>query len=125
MDGAAVAENLLIGTIALKEKKYTEAIVAFEEAAVTEETMVYNEPRDWMLNPKHYLGNAYLKAGRTKDAKDILQKDLLNNNENGWALFGVWQALVKEKKTAEANKVLQRFRKAFEKADVKLYGPVF
>jgi tetratricopeptide (TPR) repeat protein len=125
MDGAAVAENLLIGAIALKEKKYSEAIVAFEEAAVTEETMVYNEPRDWMLNPKHYLGNSYLKAGRTKDAKEILQKDLLNNNENGWALFGVWQALVKEKRTAEANKVLQRFRKAFEKADVKLYGPVF
>lgn len=125
IDGAAVAENLLIGTIALKEKKYADAIAAFEEAVVTEETMVYNEPRDWMLNPKHYLGNAYLKAGRTKEAKEILQKDLQNNNENGWALFGIWQALVKERKTAEAAKVLLRFRKAFDKADVKLYGPVF
>lgn len=125
IDGAVVAENILIGTIALKEKKFGEAIPAFEEAVVTEESMVYNEPRDWMLNPKHYLGNAYLKAGRTKEAKETFQKDLLNNNENGWALFGLWQALTAEKKKAEANKMLLRFRKAFDKTDVKLYGSVF
>jgi len=125
IDGAVIAENLLIGTIAMKEKKYTDAIVAFEEAVVTEENMVYNEPRDWLLNPKHYLANAYLKTGRTKDAKETLQKDLLNNHENGWALFGTWQALTAEKKNAEANKMLLRFRKAFDKSDVKLYGPVF
>jgi tetratricopeptide (TPR) repeat protein len=77
-----------------------------------------------LLNPKHYLGNAYLKAGRTKDAKDILQEDLLNNQENGWALFGIWQALTAEKKKTEANKVLLRFNKAFNKADLKLYGSV-
>lgn len=125
IDGAVAAENILIGTIALKEKKFNEAIPAFEEAVVTEENMVYNEPRDWMLSPKHYLANALLKAGRIKEAKEILQKDLLNNNENGWALFGLWQALTAEKKTAEAAKILARFRKAFYQADVKLYGPVF
>lgn len=125
VDGGIVAENILIGTIALKEKKYSDAVAAFEEAVVTEENMVYNEPRDWMLNPKHYLGNALIKARRTNEAKEILMKDLLNNNENGWALFGLWQAYTIEKKPAEANKMLNRFRKAFDKADVKLYGPVF
>ncbi|MGB3153810.1 MAG: hypothetical protein WBB06_04375 [Chitinophagaceae bacterium] len=124
-EGAIVAENLLIGSIALQEKKYPDAVAAFEEAVVTEENMVYNEPRDWLLNPKHYLGNAYLKAGRIKEAKEVLQKDLLNNNENGWALFGLWKAYVSEKKQAEAGKLLIRFRKAFDKADIKLYGPVF
>lgn len=54
-----------------------------------------------------------------------LQKDLLNNNENGWALFGIWQILTAQKKTAEAAKMLARFRNAFDKADIKLYGPVF
>lgn len=125
VDGGIVAENILIGTIALKEKRFSDAVAALEEAVVTEENMVYNEPRDWMLNPKHYMGNALLKAGRTKEAKEILMKDLLNNNENGWALFGLWQANIIEKKSAEANKILSRFRKAFDKADVKLYGPVF
>ena len=116
---------LLIGSISLKEKKFSDAIAAFEEAVVTEEGMVYNEPRDWLLNPKHYLGNAYYKAGRYKEAKDIFEKDLLNNRENGWALFGIWQSLNAQHKTNEANKMLQRFRKAFNKADVKLYGSVF
>ncbi|NOT52078.1 MAG: hypothetical protein HOP10_12470 [Chitinophagaceae bacterium] len=125
IDGAVVAENILIGTIALKEKRFNDAIPAFEEAVVTEENMVYNEPRDWLLNPKHYLGNAYIKANRPKDAREILEKDLLNNNENGWALFGLWQAVTAEKKKAEANKMLLRFQKAFNKSDVKLYGPVF
>ena len=125
IDGAIIAENILIGTIALKERKFSDAIAAFEEAVVTEENMVYNEPRDWMLNPKHYLGDVLIKAKRTKEAKEILLKDLLNNNENGWALFGLWQANTIEKKSAEANKLLTWFRKAFDKADVKLYGPVF
>jgi tetratricopeptide (TPR) repeat protein len=125
IDGADAAENILIGSIALKEKKYTDAIVAFEEAVVTEENMVYDEPRDWMLNPKHFLGNAYLKAGRLREARETFEMDLLNNKENGWALFGLWQTLTAEKKTIQANKVLLRFRKAFAKADIKLYGPVF
>lgn len=125
LEGAIIAEKMLLGNIALKEKKYSKAIAAFREAVVTEENMVYNEPRDWLLNPKHYLGDAYLKAGRTKEAKAILQRDLLNNNGNGWALFGLWQALVKDKKKKQAEKVLERFRKAFYKSDLELYGPVF
>ncbi len=123
--GAVIAENLLSGTIALKEKRYNDAIASFGLAVNTEESMVYSEPRDWMLNPKHYLGNAYIKAGKWKEAKEVLEKDLLNNKENGWALFGLWQVLTAEKKTAEAAKMLARFRKAFDRSDIKLYGPVF
>ncbi|HEV7781227.1 MAG TPA: hypothetical protein VGO58_08165 [Chitinophagaceae bacterium] len=125
IESAIVAENILTGTIALTEKRYDDAILFFRIAVDTESKMVYNEPRDWMLNPRHYLGNAYIKAGRLMEAKETLQKDLLNNNENGWALFGLWQALTAEKKTAEAAKVLVRFHKAFDKSDIKLYGPVF
>lgn len=125
IEGAIVAENILAGTIALKENDLNKSILFFTKAVNTEEKMVYNEPRDWLINPRHYLGNAYLKAGKPAEARKALEKDLLNNKENGWALFGIWQALVAEKKTAEANKVLARFKKAFEKADVKLSGPVF
>ncbi len=125
MEGAIIAENLLAGTIALNEKKYGEAIEAFEKAVGTEENMVYNEPRDWLLNPKHYLANAYLKAGQSSTAKMILEKDLENNHENGWALFGCWQALKAQNKKPEADKYLTRFKIAFGQADIKLSGPVF
>ena len=125
IEGAIVAENLLAGTIALKEKRINDAITAFSKAVAAEENMVYNEPRDWMLNPKHYLGNAYIKAGRFDDAIKILRNDLQNNSENGWALFGSWQALMAQKKNTEAAKMLVKYNTAFSKADIKLSGPVF
>ena len=125
IDGAVVAYNILSGTIALKEKQFQTAISFFKKAVLTEENMVYNEPRDWLLNPKHYLGDAYLKAGQYDIAIKILQQDLKNNKENGWALFGMWQALTAQNKTSEAAKILTRFKKSFDKSDTKLYGPVF
>ncbi|MDZ4795199.1 MAG: tetratricopeptide repeat protein [Bacteroidota bacterium] len=125
INGAMIADHILSGTIALKEKRYDDAVAAFKKAVTIEENMVYDEPRDWLLNPKHYLGNALIKAGRFKEAITTLQQDLLTNQENGWALFGIWQALTAEKKTAEAAKLLTRFKKAFDKSDIKLYGPTF
>jgi hypothetical protein len=86
--------------------------------------MVYTEPRDWLLNPKHYLGNAYLKAGYPIEAEKVFRKDLLNNNENGWALFGIYQSLLAQKKNTAAT-ILARYKKAFAMADVKLEAAVF
>lgn len=125
LEGATVAERLLSGTIALLEKDFTAAITYFEEASAIEETMVYNEPRDWMLNPRHYLGNALLKAGKWKEAEETFLKDLNNNNENGWALLGLSQSLAGQNKKAKASQVMARFKKAFGKADVRITGPVF
>jgi hypothetical protein len=125
LDGAVVAENLLAGTIALKEKRISDAIIAFVKAAATEENMVYNEPRDWLLNPKHYLGNAYIENSDGINAEKVFRKDLLNNNENGWALFGLHKALLLQKKNAEAAKVLVKFKKAFTNADIKIESTVY
>lgn len=125
VDGATVAERLLRGTIVLKQGNTTEAIRLFTEAVTREENMVYTEPRDWMLNPKHYLANALLIAGNTTEARAVLEKDLKNNKENGWALYGIWQSLVKEKKKTEAAKVQARFKLAFDKTAVKISAPVF
>ncbi len=120
IDGAIIAENLLGGSIALAGNKQDIAIERFRKAVEVEDNMVYNEPRDWLLNPKHYLGNAYLKAGDWVAAKTILEKDLLNNKENGWALMGLYQSLIMGKKQAEAKQVLSRYKKAFSNSDVKL-----
>jgi tetratricopeptide (TPR) repeat protein len=125
IEGATVAENILAGTIALQEERYTEAITAFTKAMETESLMVYNEPRDWMLNPRHYLGNALLKAGRSAEALKVLEKDLELNQENGWALYGCMQALKDQNNKPAADKYMTRFRIAFGQSDVTLHGPVF
>lgn len=124
-DGVQIAIELLSGSILMKEKKTGDAISAFRKAVNTEALMVYNEPRDWILNPRHYLANALINAGQTAEAIKVLKDDLANNNENGWALFGYWQALSKQAKKTEAGKMKKRFDKAFSKADIKLSGPVF
>jgi tetratricopeptide (TPR) repeat protein len=124
IEGCIVAENLLEGSMALAEKKYIDAVTAFSKAVTTEENMVYTEPRDWLLNPKHYLGNAYLQAKKFPAARQVFQNDLQYNNENGWALFGLYNALQGEKKKTEAQKTWSRFKKAFAKADIELNGPV-
>ena len=59
--------------ISLKQNKNTEAINYFKEAVEREKKMVYNEPRDWLLNPKNYLANAYLVAGQYKNAEKAFQ----------------------------------------------------
>ena len=125
LEGAAVAESLLNGSIVLGEKKYDEAIEIFEKAVKTEENMVYDEPRDWLLNPKQYLGNAYLKIGKWENARKVFQNDLKTNGENGWALFGLYQAFTTGNKKNEGERIFARFKKAFAKADTELHGPVF
>lgn len=124
IEGARVAENLLAGSIALSEKDYAAAEEAFTKAASVEENMVYTEPRDWLLNPKPYLGNALLFAGKPKEAEAAFKKDLLVNAENGWSLYGLYQSLMAQQKNREADQMLARFKKAFDLADIKLSAAV-
>jgi len=124
IEGAKVAEQLLLGVIHEQRKLIDGAIRHFQMADSIEINMVYNEPRDWILNPKHYLGNAYIKAGKWKEAENIFLKDLKYNNENGWALYGLYQSFMAQNKKNEAAKVLIRFKKAFDEADVNISGAI-
>jgi len=124
-EGAIVASKLLSGSIALKSGKTNDAIIDFTEAVNVEQKMVYNEPRDWLLNPGQWLGKAYLVAGDGTNAEKTFKADLQNNNDNGWALYGLNKALMIQKKYNEAAPVLTRYNKAFSKADIKILSPVY
>ena len=124
IDGATVAANLLAGSMALAQNNNKAAIEHFSKAVTTEEQMVYNEPRDWLLNPKHYLGNAYLQQKDWKNAEKTLLNDLKNNNNNIWALSGLYTAYMQQSKTKEAAAVQQEIKKAGKNAVVKITAPV-
>ena len=125
ISGATVASKLLSGTIALKQNSISDAIIDYSEAAYVEQQMVYNEPRDWLLNPYHYLGTAQLADGDWFNAQKSFEADLKQNNENGWALYGLYQCFVKAKKNAEASKAMSRHKTAFAKADIKITSAVY
>jgi tetratricopeptide (TPR) repeat protein len=124
IEGARVAEQILLGVIHERRNLYDGAVSNFKQADSIERNMVYNEPRDWILNPKHFLGNVYLETNKWKEAETIFMKDLEYNNENGWALYGLYKAFLGQNKKREAENLLVRFKKAFKKADIKLAGPI-
>jgi len=124
IDGANVAASLLKGSISLKQNKNTEAINYFKEAVEREKKMVYNEPRDWLLNPKNYLANAYLVAGQYKNAETAFKQDLADNNENVWSLSGLHRVLIKQNNKQEAIAVLARLKKASANSDISFINDV-
>jgi len=125
IESARVAHDILQGTIELHEMKYDEAIRTFRKAVENEEKMVYNEPRDWFLNPGQYLGNALYIAKRYEEAIAAFQKDLGRNNENAWSLYGLWQVYDQLNKKKEAKEVMARFRKASAQSDINLPGAAY
>jgi tetratricopeptide (TPR) repeat protein len=125
IESADVGRHILAGRIALVEKKYDDAVHSFGEAVRVEENMVYNEPRDWILNPGQYLGHALFTAGRMNEARKAFEADLARNNENPWSLFGLWQVYTAENNSGEALAAMTRFNKARKVADIEFTSAVY
>jgi tetratricopeptide (TPR) repeat protein len=82
IQGAGIAKNILKGTIAEKEKKIDQAIQHYKLAVATEDSMIYNEPRDWLTPARHYLGKALLQAKKYKEASKVFRADLKIHPKN-------------------------------------------
>jgi len=121
IDGAIIALNLLEGSIAMQEKNLTAAIGFYKKAVETETQMVYNEPRDWMLNPAHYLGQAYLLNNQKDLARETYLIDLQNNSNNVWALTGLYNAT---NGTAQQKAVVDKLKNAKKDADVLMTASI-
>ena len=65
-----------------------------------------------------------LEAGRAVAAEAAFRGDLDKHPENGWALFGLEQALRAQNKSKAADEVHKRFETAWKYADVKLTAAV-
>jgi tetratricopeptide (TPR) repeat protein len=124
-ESAGVARLILQGCIAAAEKKYSTAINILQKAVTVEDNLIYNEPRDWPLPARQYLGNALLKAGRYNEAIAVLNKDLVINPDNGWALTGLQLAYQSTSNAMALNKIKQQLKTAWKIKDVEIDKPVF
>jgi tetratricopeptide (TPR) repeat protein len=115
----AVAPAVLGGELAAARKDYDAAIAHLDRAVRLEDSLVYTEPSEWHYPPRHALGAVLLEAGRPREAETVYWDDLRRNPENGWALFGLSQALEAQGKQAQAALVKARYEKAFARADFK------
>jgi tetratricopeptide (TPR) repeat protein len=125
LGSAKVAVKILAGVIAEQEHDLNKAISVLNEAVVNEDALIYDEPKDWLLPAREYLGNALLRSGDAAKAEKVFKDDLQENPQNHWALYGLYQSLLKQKKNAAAVVVKKQFDKAFEGSDITAGNIIF
>lgn len=117
--GALVAN----ARIADAEGKPDQAIAFLRDAATLEDQTAYAEPADWFFPVRHVLGAELLKAGKSAEAETVYRKDLQLHPHNGWALYGLVQALKAQGK--DATSVGEELQQAWSKADITLTASAF
>lgn len=122
---AQVPLNLLKGEILIKQNKVAEGLAALQKAVEAEEELRYNEPPDWKIPARQFLGAALLEAGRFTEAEKVYNEDLKKNPLNGWSLKGLMLTQEKLGKKAEAQAMGKKLADAFKNADVKINSSRF
>ena len=120
-----LSQALLDGEIARKSGDLDKAITYFKDAAAIEHALPYTEPPYWHQPVSHILGAALLEAGKPADAEAVYRESLKTYRIDGWALFGLAQALDAEGRHAEADAVRAEYKHAWMFADVELASSRF
>ncbi len=111
--------------IAAAERHPEESVKLLQQAAVAEDKLSYDEPRDWFVPVRHLLGAQLLQSHRAKDAEAVYREDLTRNPNNGWALYGLSAALNAQGKLPEAAQSQQQFATAWKHADTILSASAY
>ena len=115
----------LQGELLMAQGKLTAAIAAFRAGVAVEDENNYTEPPDWAQPMRHYLGAALLQAQQPEAAEAVYRRDLRWNQNNGWALFGLYQALSAQNKDREAAEIYRQWQAAWVAADVTISSSHF
>lgn len=120
-----IAVEVLSGEMAAAQRQYDTAIAHLDKAVRYHDALVYTEPDDWHYPTRHSLGAVLLEAKRPAEAETVYWDDLRRNPKNGWALFGLAQALRAQGKNDEAKAVEADFKTAWANADITLTASRF
>jgi len=97
-----IAPEVLAGEIAAARGQFDQAIVYLEKAVRLEDALIYTEPAEFHQPPRLSLGAILLESGRPEEAETVFWEDLRRNRDNGWALYGLMQAMRAQKKDDQA-----------------------
>lgn len=115
-----VADALLRGELQRTQGNPRAGIESLRAAVAAEDALNYDEPADWPLPTRWYLGAALLEAGDARGAAEAYRQDLATYPENGWSLFGLAQAQRKRGDAAGAADSERRYKLAWQWADAPL-----
>jgi tetratricopeptide (TPR) repeat protein len=116
----SIATEILAGEMAAARQRYPQALGHLERAVRMEDGMFYNEPPDWYYPTRHTLGAVLLEAGYPGEAEAVYWRDLEENPENGFALYGLRLSLEAQDRGHEAAEIDARFAQAWAAADTDL-----
>ena len=115
-----VAEAVLNGEVEYHKGNFQEAFQHLHVAVQRDVNLRYDEPWGWMTPARHVLGALLLEHGDAPAAEAVYREDLKKFKNNLWSLLGLYQALNKQKKTEEAERVYDLYQKVSVRADVKI-----
>lgn len=124
-DVLAVAIPCAQARIAAAAGQNARAIAYLRTATGAEDRLAYDEPRNWFFPARHELGALLLKTGKPAEAEAVYREDLKRNPANGWALFGLGQALKAQGRTRQARDAERAFNEAWKQADITLTASAF
>ncbi len=124
-DVLAVGRHLVAARIAMAEGHREEALRELEDGVRLEDALGYDEPSDWFFPVRHLLGAELMHDGKFQDAERVYREDLERHPDNGWALFGLQQALKAEGRVAEAHAAAARFQEAWRHATISIGATAF
>ena len=114
-DVMKVAQNVLAARIALARKDSASAITSLQSAVAAQDALNYDEPPDWFYPVRESLGAALLMTGDAPGAEKVFREDLDRNPRNPRSLWGLRQALLKQKRNYDAGFVQKQFEASWSK----------
>jgi len=115
-----IAYEVAAGELETKKQNYDLAISHLRKSVELENQLRYDEPPTWFYPCRQNLGAVLIEAGKYEEAEKVYRENLAEIPDNGWGLFGLHQALIKQNKTEEASEVEKKFNAAWQYSDVKL-----
>lgn len=115
-----IADDVLAARIAAAKDDKTGAIRLLHDAVAAQDQLLYDEPADWYFPVRESLGGMLLQSGDAKAAEQVFRDDLEKNPRNPRSLFGLAEALTRQKREYDASWIKEQFQSAWQGADLEL-----
>lgn len=134
IDILKVAEAMVNGEIAYRQKDYESAFEYLREAMQRDDGLPYDEPWGWMQPTRHAYGALLMEQHRFEEAAKVYAEDLglddklpraLRHPNNVWSLHGYHECMVKLGRKDEAARIVPQLKNALGKADVAIVASCY
>jgi tetratricopeptide (TPR) repeat protein len=124
-DVLVLARCVAAARISAAEGRRDDALKGLAEAVRLEDNLAYDEPAEWFFPVRDLLGAELSREGKPAEAEQVYREDLKLHPGNGWALYGLMQALKAEGRVTEARTTESEFHKAWQHATISISASAF